>query len=153
MAQHRFYQDKKKTVWERTYFTIESPSKETAIITAAACARRAVPENDEEYSDEHGITIIANEILHETIEDITTISDPTSSVVIFGSDCDEIADSAITAWESWWSQTDFPTMERITGFRQSDFDPEDGYDDFVVACHDWWDALTAQQKVAIWLEE
>ncbi|MFS2717026.1 hypothetical protein AAH068_19150 [Bacteroides uniformis] len=40
-------------------------------------------------------------------------------------------------WEEWWENTDFPTMERITGCRQTDFSPEDGYQEFVDACNEW----------------
>ena len=43
-------------------------------------------------------------------------------------------------------------MERITGFHQSDFDPEDGFQDFVDACNAFWHALPDEQKINLWNE-
>ena len=34
----------------------------------------------------------------------------------------------------WWSNIDFITMESITGLRQYDYDPSEGYQAFVDAC-------------------
>ena len=42
----------------------------------------------------------------------------------------------------WWNNTPFWLMENITGYRQDDFSPEDGYQDFVDACDTWWDNLS-----------
>ena len=53
-------------------------------------------------------------------------------------------------WEEWWENTDFPTMERITGCRQTDFSPEDGYQEFVDACNEWWNELPALEKKKVW---
>ena len=50
----------------------------------------------------------------------------------------------------WWGEQGFREMERITGFRQSDFDPEDGYQDFVDACDNWWDSLAYSDKISIY---
>lgn len=50
----------------------------------------------------------------------------------------------------WWGEQGFRDMERITGFRQSDFSPEDGYQDFVDACDEWWDSLSYADKVSIY---
>jgi hypothetical protein len=50
----------------------------------------------------------------------------------------------------WWGDQGFREMERITGFRQSDFSPEDGYQDFVDACDEWWDKLPYAEKVSIY---
>jgi hypothetical protein len=52
----------------------------------------------------------------------------------------------------WWNETDFSQMERITGFRQSDFDPKDGYRAFVDACDNWWEALDTEEKTEIWMK-
>lgn len=52
--------------------------------------------------------------------------------------------------EEWWGEQGFREMERITGFRQSDFDPEDGYQDFVDACDKWWDSLSYNDKISIY---
>jgi hypothetical protein len=36
--------------------------------------------------------------------------------------------------KQWWGETDFRQMELITGFRQLDFEPDEGYQAFVDAC-------------------
>jgi hypothetical protein len=41
-------------------------------------------------------------------------------------------------------------MERITGFRQSEFDPEDGYQAFADACDNYWNSLDCKKKTSIW---
>lgn len=55
--------------------------------------------------------------------------------------------------EAWWSDTDFREMERITGFCQDDFSPEDGYQEFVDACNNWWKAKSYDEKRVIWKEQ
>lgn len=55
-------------------------------------------------------------------------------------------------WNEWWRGTDFRTMERITSYRQDDFNPEDGYRDFVDACDEWWNEQTTLKKKKIWEE-
>jgi hypothetical protein len=52
--------------------------------------------------------------------------------------------------EKWWNETDFSQMELITGFRQIDFDSEDGYQDFVDACNTFWNQLGDEEKKEIW---
>lgn len=52
--------------------------------------------------------------------------------------------------EQWWGGTGFRTMEYLTGYRQGDFDPQDGYQDFVDACNSWWDALSTEEKIRLW---
>ena len=47
---------------------------------------------------------------------------------------------------TWWGQTDFREMEKITRLRQLDFSPEDGYQDFVDVCDNWWDGLSKEYK-------
>ena len=54
--------------------------------------------------------------------------------------------------EAWWGETDFREMERITGFCQDDFSPEDGYQDFVDACSEWWEKMTYDEKRAVFNE-
>lgn len=49
--------------------------------------------------------------------------------------------------KDWWANVPFDTMEEITGFRMVDFYPEDGYQEFVDACNDWWDWLTLDNKI------
>lgn len=55
--------------------------------------------------------------------------------------------------EDWWAGTDFPQMERITGYRQDDFSPEEGYQEFVDACNKWWEALSIEEKICLWLND
>lgn len=50
----------------------------------------------------------------------------------------------------WWGTQGFRDMEIITGFRQSDFNPEDGYQDFVDACDEWWNSLSYADKLFIY---
>jgi hypothetical protein len=52
--------------------------------------------------------------------------------------------------EGWWLAQNFQKMECITGFRKSDFNPTDGYWDFVDACDKWWDSLSYTDKVSIY---
>lgn len=54
--------------------------------------------------------------------------------------------------EQWWVKADFRTMERLTGYRQDDFGPEDGYQDFVDACNNCWDALSIEEKICLWIK-
>lgn len=54
--------------------------------------------------------------------------------------------------EEWWSQADFQEMERITGYHQSDFDPDEGFQDFVDACEEWWCKQSIEEKINIWRE-
>ena len=51
--------------------------------------------------------------------------------------------------EKWWNETDFLQMEQITGFRQTDFDSEDGFQDFVDACNTFWNQLNEEEKTKI----
>ena len=54
--------------------------------------------------------------------------------------------------EEWWKQTDFETMEVITGLQQNDFDPADGFQAFVDACEEKWNTLSVEEKIHIWHE-
>ena len=51
----------------------------------------------------------------------------------------------------WWEETDFREMERITGYRQPDFDPDEGYQAFVDTCNSWWNGKTTDEKITIYL--
>ena len=52
----------------------------------------------------------------------------------------------------WFGGLDFRELERITKLCQFDYDPEDGYDQFVIACHEWWDELPLAEKVMVYGE-
>lgn len=54
--------------------------------------------------------------------------------------------------DSWFQSLEFKEMERVTGFRQDDFSPDDGYQDFVDACEDWWHKQSKAQKQMIYNE-
>ena len=52
--------------------------------------------------------------------------------------------------DEWWGNCDFRTMEFVTGYSQGLFSPEDGYQDFVDACDEWWDKLPYDDKVWVY---
>jgi len=52
----------------------------------------------------------------------------------------------------WWDEADFKTMERITHYRQLDFCSEDGSQDFVDACNNYWSTLSLEDRISIWEE-
>lgn len=51
----------------------------------------------------------------------------------------------------WWGDCSFGEMEKITGFRMSDFDPEDGYQEFVDVCDEWWNKLSFGEKKELYI--
>ncbi|WP_455674194.1 hypothetical protein [Phocaeicola sp.] len=53
---------------------------------------------------------------------------------------------------AWFNDMEFKEMERVTGFRQDDFSPDEGYQDFVDVCEDWWKRKTDTQKQSIYHE-
>lgn len=81
-------------------------------------------------------------------------------------DCDDIENSYCTQCDQtvhirtaywynqnliiWWSQADFPTMERITGLHRTDFSAQDDYKEFVDACNECWNALPIGHKIKLW---
>jgi hypothetical protein len=60
--------------------------------------------------------------------------------------------TVIAGANQWWNETDFQEMQRITGFRQTDFDPEDRYQAFVDACDTYWNQLNDEEKIEIYNE-
>ncbi|MDR1459492.1 MAG: hypothetical protein LBI60_04695 [Bacteroidales bacterium] len=52
--------------------------------------------------------------------------------------------------DTWFKGCDFTTMEKLTGFKQTDYSPEDGYQDFVDACEDWWEKLRTEEREEIY---
>lgn len=54
--------------------------------------------------------------------------------------------------DSWWYQQDFNTIEKITGFKVTDFPLENGSDDFVEACDKFWENLTRGEKLSYYNE-
>lgn len=51
----------------------------------------------------------------------------------------------------WWGDCSFREMEKITGFRMTDFDPEDGYKEFVDVCDEWWNKLSFEEKKELYI--
>jgi len=58
-------------------------------------------------------------------------------------------DELLAEAEKWWRESAFAKMERVTGYRQSDFDPEDGCQAFIDACEKWWDGRAIEDKISI----
>ena len=54
--------------------------------------------------------------------------------------------------DSWWYKQDFQTMEKITGYTQSDFSADEGYAEFVEQCDDWWEKKSNKEKNDIYDE-
>jgi hypothetical protein len=54
--------------------------------------------------------------------------------------------------EDWWNSTDYWQMENITHLRREDFDPEDGYQEFVDACDEWWNKRGWEDKLSVFFE-
>ena len=52
--------------------------------------------------------------------------------------------------DEWWGLCDFKTMEFVTGYCQHTFSPEDGYQEYVDFCDNWWDSLTYNQKLSVY---
>lgn len=53
--------------------------------------------------------------------------------------------------EEWFHQSDFVTMERISGYKQFDFSDVDGQD-FADAVENWWAKLGKTEKIQVWKE-
>lgn len=54
--------------------------------------------------------------------------------------------STVPVYNKWWYSAGFDTMESVSRFRQSNFDPEEGYQAFVDAYDKWWEALPKSEK-------
>ncbi len=53
-------------------------------------------------------------------------------------------------YDDWFDNLDFASLEKVTGLVRSDYLPDDGYQDFVDDCKDWWEDLTLNQKKEIY---
>jgi hypothetical protein len=53
--------------------------------------------------------------------------------------------------DGWWDDAGFEEMERVSGYRRTDFSPEDGYREFVDACNKYWEGLPVEEKIEKWL--
>lgn len=52
----------------------------------------------------------------------------------------------------WFANTDFATLEKMTGLKYYLFNDEDGYQEFVDVCEKWWKKLTVSEKESIYHE-
>ncbi|MBP3529485.1 MAG: hypothetical protein J6K02_12605 [Alistipes sp.] len=154
MACYKFYQDKKCTVWERTFFTVEADSEEAAIRCAGQLGKGDLYAAE---MQQEGIAIDESETLYDSMEELSVDDNggqPTVEIFAGTPRKGHLIAENITGpqWRRWWRQTDFPTMERITGLRQSDYDPEDGCQAFVDACEAWWSGQSEEDQIRIWKE-
>ena len=154
MACYKFYQDKKCTVWERTFFTVEAASEEAAIRCAGQLGK------DDLYAaemQEEGIAVEESETLYDSMEELSVDDNgdqPTVEIFVGTPRKGRIIAENITGpqWRRWWRQIDSPTRERITGLQQSDYDPENGYQAFVDACETWWNGQSEEDQIRLWKE-
>lgn len=52
----------------------------------------------------------------------------------------------------WFNNLPFETMEDMFKIRQTDFQPDDGYQDFVDWCEDYWNSLPIEEKQSLYEE-
>lgn len=154
MACYKFYQDKKCTVWERTFFTVEAASEEAAIRCAGQLGKGDLYAAE---MQEDGIAIDESETLYDSMEELSVDDNgdqPTVEIFAGTPRKGHLIAENITGpqWWRWWRQTDFAMMERITGLRQSDYAPEDGYQAFVDACEAWWNRQSEEEQIRLWKE-
>lgn len=54
--------------------------------------------------------------------------------------------------QQWWQETDFETMERMTGYLQADYPADEGHQAFIDACNTWWNKRCYDEQRRIWKE-
>ena len=54
--------------------------------------------------------------------------------------------------DEWWGNLGFEEMELATGYDFTDFDPEDGHQEFVDVCDEWWEELSYEEKIGVYNE-
>lgn len=54
--------------------------------------------------------------------------------------------------DAWWGNLGFEEMEVATGYSVDDFDPEDGYQEFIDVCDEWWSELSYEEKKGVYSE-
>ena len=154
MAYYKFYQDKKCTVWERTFFTVEAGSEEAAIRFAGQFGKGDLYAAE---MQEEGIGIDESETLYDSMEELSVDDNgdqPTVEIFVGTPRKGRMIAQNVSGpqWQAWWQQADFATMERATGLRQSDYAPEDGCQAFIDACNDWWAGQSEEEQIRIWKE-
>ena len=78
MACYKFYQDKKCTVWERTFFTVEADSEEAAIRCAGQLGKGDLYAAE---MQQEGIAINESETLYDTMNEISTEENSGNSII------------------------------------------------------------------------
>jgi hypothetical protein len=53
---------------------------------------------------------------------------------------------------NWFSNLEFKLLEQITRLKSYYFSNDDGYQDFVDTCENWWKQLSIQEKNSIYNE-
>lgn len=48
----------------------------------------------------------------------------------------------------WWGEQGFHVMRTITGFAFYEFNPKDGYQEYIDHCDKIWDNFTYEQKLS-----
>ena len=154
MAYYKFYQDKKCTVWERIFFTVEADSEEAAIRCAGQLGKGDLYAAE---MQEEGIAIDESETLYDSMEELPVDDNgdqPTVEIFVGTPRKGRMIAQNVSGpqWRRWWWQTDFATMEHITGLRQSDYDSEGGYQAFIDACEVWWSGQSEEEQIRLWKE-
>lgn len=54
-------------------------------------------------------------------------------------------------WDKWFKGIDYASMEKITGYQQSDFSSENDFRDFVDACEIWWNELPTDDREELYI--
>ena len=50
----------------------------------------------------------------------------------------------------WWGNCGFDTLGDILGYKFYEFNPEDGYQEYVDFCDNWWNSLTYYEKLSVY---
>lgn len=53
---------------------------------------------------------------------------------------------------NWFSNLEFKLLEQVTRLKSYHFSNEDGYQDFVDTCENWWRKLSLEEKNSIYNE-
>lgn len=78
--------------------------------------------------------------------------DVTIRCYVLGECISQVVGELRDSTEMWWGELGFEDMERVSGFRQDDYSAEDGYQEFVDACNEWWDDLDENERISVYLE-
>jgi len=54
--------------------------------------------------------------------------------------------------DEWWGNCGFDDLAKILGYKYYEFSPEDGYQEYVDFCDEWWESLSYKDKLAVYNE-